>query len=747
MHSRQTSIRREYLKSPFDYGTESDDEELPSKLRKGKTLANEVENKYEGYFANPQRVFPRPPKEHRVQKEEDVITPLKIRIAVLENELKHSKQEKEAIEKGLGVLLSSMAQTHFPPPQISCECKKSSTPIQAKSTGGKTLEQHIEDLIRENNKLRARNRELDNALLFGVKLDESDTEGSDSNEDKGKEKEVQNTTPSLTSTSLTESWGLAEPLITLATTSNLEHADVGLHSLEDLLGEENVAGVTSTSTSTLTSTSTSSSIKKENPEEVETRSVEEQVSAIQTTKGYLLSTTKPSVLKVGFAPSGSFRGSEYDIEKIAPTYPKGPRRHRDFDRFAQVHDPNIKLGVFDDVEERDGALSKHARVASIPAAGGREKSFPEFFRYGIVYMPSQSETGYLRTVHIGNLPIGIQLRNVLTRVRGGDVLSATLLDTRRLTGTMSCRIVFKTQDAAEAYSHFTASHPIILTAENGEKGLIAEITQMTTPTFPIPVSKLRHLQYTRCLCIPYFPNTRSLSQITYLLSGATPPFDSTPHRKDSLLELWLDEARTLHLHFSSVENAGWAWDVLVRYHFAVECERDPCGGRVEELLGPVEERVGMVPREIEGEEREEGDGRERSGVEGLGKQKVEIPRFSGMVFRGKSWADEVEEEESGGNEQISTSEPCSEARECSEESTSRIEEQHDKKEADDIDIDTDKMDKPSSSASEGKSKELRSEEMEGEELEGEERGEEINTVDTELNVNPDEILLDIDIES
>jgi hypothetical protein len=282
-----------------------------------------------------------------------------------------------------------------------------------------------------------------------------------------------------------------------------------------------------------------------------------------------------------------------------------------------------------------------------------------FFKYGINFVPGEGEYQYLETVHIGNLPDIVEVRDILNRVRGGKIVSVILVNTMTFTGKMGALIRFVDEKAAQRYVSFVADNPVSF-GEEDEK-LQAEVNVLGSPSYPLSsglnnaIFKLKH---TRCICIPYFPNIsisafkRDICSATQYQRGITPT------------EMWMDEDRTMHLEFASISDAGVARGKLNAWSIfrglEIRSEPDPCERLVEELLLGVEPRKPLFPRGgfVDGTQfRQETSAKEpsenhladntdarRTRFAALTLQKVEIPAFHGAGIRSSSWADEVIDE-------------------------------------------------------------------------------------------------------
>ena len=453
---------------------------------------------------------------------------------------------------------------------------------------------------------------------------------------------------------------IAEPIIHPA------HVDVGMCSLEDFLDNDGIPATISAQASSIPSTmvlefppsisaqSSSSSAGTCRLVEDE-RHIDEQIEENKKAMAAFTNMPTPGVIKTGFALEGSFRGADYDKKNIYPPA-------RDFDRFAPnfrnsaqhlsrtgpgaafgpPKDRSFEQGLWTDSQDRNGAVEAHMRAAT----GRNDTRFPDIFRYGIQYIPAEGDSNYMRTVQISNLALGTEVRDVLARVRGGDVLSAMVVKMGKIApGTLQARVVFKHEAAAEDYVLYAAEHPILFGEDN-----IAEVSLVETPTFPLPARQITRLrEQTRCIAVLDIPSYFSLTQLEHDLACGN------GHRAQSLIEMWVDDEFTLHLQFANIDMAGSAWAILHAWNayrgLVCKWEADPCAGEVEELANGVQPRPKILPNNWGMREQKEttlksegesGEGRKR--LAALENQKVNIPDFNAAKLKTASWADEVNDE-------------------------------------------------------------------------------------------------------
>ncbi len=204
---------------------------------------------------------------------------------------------------------------------------------------------------------------------------------------------------------------------------------------------------------------------------------------------------------------------------------------------------------------------------------------PDFFKYGLRFTPSHDQGNVYRTVTISGLPANITISMVLNGVRGGAVLESQLLNTLRISGSITALIIFLHEHSAFAYEEHAKKHPIIF------NGLVANVAVVPTPTWPIK-PKLRKAvfnhQHSRCLEVHNFPRSISPSELRKDIGHyEVLRFDHLVHtemRKDGILVL----------QFSSIDGAGWAYGMLSSFRAYRDCEpyftSDPCSQPLETLL-------------------------------------------------------------------------------------------------------------------------------------------------------------------
>ncbi|KAF5877946.1 putative t-complex protein 1 subunit beta protein [Botrytis fragariae] len=400
--------------------------------------------------------------------------------------------------------------------------------------------------------------------------------------------------------------------------------------------------------------------------------IEDQLLFQQQAHANFINFPAPAVLKAGFelSPAKAVRGHDYahQIQANRNVYYDrfNTRNSNASTRSRSAELPDLRPGttIWTTPQQRDGEIMTH-----MGDCDPKNRNIPDYFRYGILYVPASGDDDILRGVHIGGIPEDMELRDVLARVRGGRIYSAVLLDTMKLTGSKSALITFINQEDAKAYVEYANAHPITLRAMDlgGENVAQAIVTHIHTPTYPFSPAKFRaifELNRTRILTIPNFPPNISLRTLVYDLRNRN------EFRANSLLEWYIDDEGTLRMEFSSMDGAGSAFGLLTRsggyrdFGLILQFERDNCEGDLQELWKEPEKRRPMFPptelgvRTDRRESRVEGMGDgskvdavvdsvlvvQRKRLAALQRQHDVIPSLRGSALKAGSWADEVEEE-------------------------------------------------------------------------------------------------------
>jgi len=230
--------------------------------------------------------------------------------------------------------------------------------------------------------------------------------------------------------------------------------------------------------------------------------------------------------------------------------------------------------VFSSEERRKETVERHKRNV-----GPSEHCYPEFFKYGIRFEPDKDERDVYRTILITELPTDTTMHQVLEKLAGGAIVDAKLLDTMKVTGSMSALINFLHEHAAMEYQEYAHSHPVMINNQ------LANVKALSTPTWPIAANlkaAINDHHHIRCLEVLNFPRQQvsELKLRSDIRVHAQVKGDRVEHinvRKDGVLEL----------HFSSITYAGQGYGMFTSFRLYKGCKTrfvaDPCARPVEAL--------------------------------------------------------------------------------------------------------------------------------------------------------------------
>ena len=169
-----------------------------------------------------------------------------------------------------------------------------------------------------------------------------------------------------------------------------------------------------------------------------------------------------------------------------------------------------------------------------------------------------------RTVILSGIPGAMSLSTVLTKIRGGAIEESGLLGPFSLEGINIARVVFVDEPSAQAF------------VENADPSMFGAMNvsiDLVSTTGPVE----DHRGHTRCLEIR---NILVPVREEGLLAALGP--DESIHP----ISMWKINNMHLILHFSSIENAGYAYSVLPWIYHGCQLHflPDPCA----EPLEPIE---------------------------------------------------------------------------------------------------------------------------------------------------------------
>ncbi|KAH9908961.1 hypothetical protein F4778DRAFT_793037 [Xylariomycetidae sp. FL2044] len=233
--------------------------------------------------------------------------------------------------------------------------------------------------------------------------------------------------------------------------------------------------------------------------------------------------------------------------KYCPRRPKEvPVRPPNEDRLTQI---------FASEEEREEAIDAHN-------AQTRRRGFfpfPRVLQYGVRYMPPHDGRSMAemftsgndsRLIMVSGLADGTLIRDVLARIRGGDVVRATLV---RSTAVQFTALVWM--------SSCPRAHDYVKDIEDRageifEQGVVVQLAP--TPTFPLEpeLNSAMDDGCTRCIGIQNFP-TDLTGQLLEKLS-----FWFANDVKGKFEDIWIGTNGTLYLAFTNLEQAIYAYNQI-----------------------------------------------------------------------------------------------------------------------------------------------------------------------------------------
>ena len=154
-----------------------------------------------------------------------------------------------------------------------------------------------------------------------------------------------------------------------------------------------------------------------------------------------------------------------------------------------------KASVFDSGHEERAAACQGGSVFDRKGANGIS-----FFQWGLRFIPRSpsAHDDVYRTVTIDHLPPHVTLDQILPRICGGAIYSATLLDTKAIVQSYTALVVFVHQNGALAFLRRVADEGFYIGASP------AEVHPVPTPTYVIGADmdrQINRLGRTRCIVV------------------------------------------------------------------------------------------------------------------------------------------------------------------------------------------------------------------------------------------------------
>ena len=203
---------------------------------------------------------------------------------------------------------------------------------------------------------------------------------------------------------------------------------------------------------------------------------------------------------------------------------------------------------------------------------------------GLFYHPDSPTEDCFSTVIISGIEPGTEVRDVLSRVRGGVIVKIALMNTTTITeDSYSAMVTFLRGAAAKAYVNHVQEHGVTL------HGRLLKAAVVALPTYPpklvVNMASCQVLRdipdtYSRCLEIRNFPRDR-----------ISPPqlkaFITMHSRANPIALINHYDNGTLEIHFTSIQGAQFALEQFQSKGRFVGCKvsfaKDPCAGPIEQL--------------------------------------------------------------------------------------------------------------------------------------------------------------------
>ena len=193
---------------------------------------------------------------------------------------------------------------------------------------------------------------------------------------------------------------------------------------------------------------------------------------------------------------------------------------------------------------------------------------PLFFTYGIRYSPKGNFEKVSYRVLLTNLPVGLPIHVLMSKIRGGMVVSCVLLDTESTTGTWSALVRFRNPDGPSAFKNFAIKNQLKF------KDQPVFVRLLGTPSYPLSVEERKNIfihHHTRCLRVKNFkPKPEKLHRL----------LGSKVERNVTIEYIEKSADNVLTVRFTAVRYASQAFEVFRSRHEIMNRDisftPDPC---------------------------------------------------------------------------------------------------------------------------------------------------------------------------
>ena len=180
----------------------------------------------------------------------------------------------------------------------------------------------------------------------------------------------------------------------------------------------------------------------------------------------------------------------------------------------------------------------------------------------VMFKRGKSRAQDYRTIMIEKMPRTSSLFEIISAIRGDEIVSGQMLQTTILTGSLTARIIFREQKHALEFINFTHCNPLSF------NGLVASVYLVATPTWPHspPIATMGFTKVSsRCLIIRKAPSYFTEHAIRFWLeAGDCTNLEDPPmiEKSDTEIRIW----------FASEPAASRGFDLLSQNYRFQELE-------------------------------------------------------------------------------------------------------------------------------------------------------------------------------
>ncbi|KAJ5640894.1 hypothetical protein N7528_000519 [Penicillium herquei] len=233
------------------------------------------------------------------------------------------------------------------------------------------------------------------------------------------------------------------------------------------------------------------------------------------------------------------------------------------DPSTKWHTEGSVLGLFSSI---------HEVLEAFKRAGGSRQHFTSLlFEYGIRYEEDVDMELDCRTVVIKGIPSKFTITQLLSEIRGGQIFSATLMNTTASLGLESAMVTFVTAQGAKTFVNMLARGDCGLLSLMGLNAIV-----LGSPTFPMNENlgaRIARGKLTRCLRIDRSKAKKAMRKLSKN-AKCNIEFACVDRGSESYL------GPGCILEFPSIKMADWAYEVLTEdpvFEFSeVRFFPDPC---------------------------------------------------------------------------------------------------------------------------------------------------------------------------